>query len=209
MQELTEFCLLCEKYKTDKCKKYRHNYSPHYNTILSPYRDEFKNILEIGIGFVGEPGSGIMEHLREFGYERGASLRVWRDFFPAATIYGIDNREEAIFQEDRIKCILSDQTDKSRLENIFNDIELDFILDDGSHIANNQRESFYILEKYLKEGGIYIIEDINLKYWQDNDINTFFLEVKQKYKFKTCKVFDLRTDPTSEFDDSVFFLLIK
>ena len=41
-------------------------------------------------------------------------------------------------------------------------IEFDFILDDGSHIMQNQYNTFINYFKFLKNGGLYIIEDIGV-----------------------------------------------
>ena len=38
------------------------------------------------------------------------------------------------------------------------------ILDDGSHVASHQLESFKVLFPLLQDGGIYIIEDIHTSY---------------------------------------------
>jgi hypothetical protein len=48
------------------------------------------------------------------------------------------------------------------MHNAFNNVFFDFILEDGSHNANHQMISFASLFKYVKPGGIYILEDITL-----------------------------------------------
>ncbi|MBY6242465.1 hypothetical protein [Methylosinus sp. Sm6] len=42
---------------------------------------------------------------------------------------------------------------------------LDVVLDDGSHIASDQRASFDALFPLLDEGCLYIIEDMQTAYW--------------------------------------------
>ena len=47
---MTELCELFYKYKSDKCPKILHSYSPKYYEILKDYKESFKYILEIGVG---------------------------------------------------------------------------------------------------------------------------------------------------------------
>ena len=42
----------------------------------------------------------------------GASLRMWRDFFPNATVIGVDIDKNILFSETRIQTFQCDQTDK-------------------------------------------------------------------------------------------------
>ena len=46
----------------------------------------------------------------------GASLRVWRDFFPNAKIYGGDIDKETLFIEDRISTYYVDQFENSTIK---------------------------------------------------------------------------------------------
>jgi hypothetical protein len=41
----------------------------------------------------------------------------------------------------------------------------DFIIDDGSHLNAHQIETFGILWPHLKDGGTYIVEDVQTSYW--------------------------------------------
>jgi hypothetical protein len=43
----------------------------------------------------------------------------------------------------------------------------DIILDDGSHVAKHQEISFRTLFPMLKEGGLYVMEDLHTAYWRD------------------------------------------
>ena len=53
---------LCEKYTSDKCPK-GHNYTQVYELFFRPIKDKAKKIMEIGIA-------------------QGASLNLWRNYFP-------------------------------------------------------------------------------------------------------------------------------
>jgi len=51
--------------------------------------------------------------------------------------------------------------------------ECDIIIDDGSHVPEHQINTFnFLFDKMLKNGGIYIIEDIECNYW--NPKNTIY-----------------------------------
>ena len=41
----------------------------------------------------------------------------------------------------------------------------DFVIDDGSHASPQQIESFRILWPFIKDRGVYIIEDVQTSYW--------------------------------------------
>jgi 23S rRNA U2552 (ribose-2'-O)-methylase RlmE/FtsJ len=158
-------CELAEKYGVDKCPAIRHTYTPPYHVLLSPLRQSVKTILEIGIGNVP-----LMKPIVGENYKPGASLRMWRDYFPNANIIGCDILRSVLFNdEDRIKTFFVDQSNESSLVELAKSITpngnyLDLIIDDGSHIEEHMILSFKTLWQYVKpKGGIYIIEDIKQK----------------------------------------------
>ena len=167
MAEKTELCLLFEKYKADKCAAVFHDYSPSYFEVLNPFKETFTNVLEIGIGNIP-----LMDGHVGGGYTPGASIKAWRDFFPNATIYAIDILEDVMFEEDRIKTYVADQSSVESLK-AFTDkvnVTFDLIIDDGSHDVEHQIISVHELSKSLKPGGIYIIEDI-APWWREQMSN--------------------------------------
>jgi len=70
---------LSEKYGCDKVSSIFHDYTPFYDELLK-YR-QVNRVLEIGIGTMNA-----MKHLKT--YEPGASLRMWRDYFPFGDVRG-------------------------------------------------------------------------------------------------------------------------
>ena len=46
----------------------------------------------------------------------GASLRVWRDYFVNANIFGGDIDEKVLFEEDRIRTFFVDQLNDSSIK---------------------------------------------------------------------------------------------
>ena len=53
-----------------------------------------------------------------------------------------------------------DSTNKDQARNILNDIKFDYIIDDGDHRAPTQIKTLDCMWPYLKDDGIYFIEDI-------------------------------------------------
>ncbi len=159
----TPLCSLANLHNTDKWV-----YTPFYYELLKDKRDSFKKILELGVGC-----PKVMKHVKD--YKAGASLKMWRDFFPNAQIYGIDIAPEAIFEEERIKTFLCNETNKEELveliETIGNDIDL--VVDDGSHNPRHQVFAFQTLMPLLKKDVIYIIEDVRFKGYVSRHLSNY------------------------------------
>ena len=148
---MTELCSLAEKYHTDKTPKYNHYYTPEYHKILKDKK--YSSMLEIGIGY-----PELMCKWTNENYKSGASLFMWRDYFKDCIIHGADIKQFNI-TENNIKIHQCDQSKTDSLENMMNNIgNVDFIIDDGSHILEHQILTFKTLNKYCND--IYIIEDI-------------------------------------------------
>ncbi len=137
---------LCESYKSDKCA-WHHNYVELYETFFSPLRDEVERIFEIGVA-------------------EGYSLQLWEDYFPNATVFGIDIVDSSSIDTDRIKTFVADQSSREQLGAFLaaHGSDFDIILDDGGHAMNMQQISFGYLFPHLKPGGLYVIEDIHTSF---------------------------------------------
>lgn len=143
---------LATAYKTDKWGV--HKYTPHYQRFLEHLRDESFTFVELGIGGYAREGVG------------GASLRMWRDFFPHAQIVGLDIEDKTFVAADRIHPYLGSQVDPEVLDRIWADHDdIRVVLDDGSHRPEHIRESFRLLFDRLPADGLYIIEDTQTSYW--------------------------------------------
>ena len=159
----TELCKLGYKYSVDKSPYFgSHTYTPQYHKILESIRNEIKICVEIGIG-----NTQLMKPLTNKAYKIGASLRMWRDYFPNAQIIGADILENVLFNEDRITTYLLDQSNVKSLEGFSDKIgnNVDLIIDDGSHIQEHMIVSFTNLWKNIRPNGMYIIEDINILFF--------------------------------------------
>lgn len=145
MSKITPLCEIGYKYGTDKCPQIKHPYTPVYYDFFKRRIRFVKKVLEIGVW-------------------EGSSIRMWRDFFPNAQIYGLDVREESQIEEERIKVFLGDSRDEKLVKNlILNEMgtDIDFVLDDGSHWPSYQAITCRIIKPLLtKKEVIYAIEDV-------------------------------------------------
>lgn len=150
---------LAIRFGTDKWGgdgNFQHWYTPHYERHLGHLRDEEFMLLEIGIGGYRDPNTG------------GASLRMWKHFFPRAQIVGIDIAEKEFVREDRIHPYQGSQDDRAVFERILSDFgPPKVIIDDGSHHPRHVRASFEIGFPMLQADGIYAIEDLQTSYWPE------------------------------------------
>ena len=170
---------LAEFYKLDKAITFGHNYIPTYEQFFNDRKNSTRKLLEIGIGCLEE---GQMAHMKQYNYVTGNSLRMWRDYFHNATIYGIDIFEKAMFpegSENRIITMVADQSVATDLDRVAKAMEesIDIIIDDGSHVFAHQVFTFMFMEKYLSANGIYIIEDISAADMQGFKDLTHFPEI--------------------------------
>lgn len=183
---------LCVKYGSDKGSfndyeitpfgwKY-HKYTDVYNMLFNHSREYFKNVFEVGLG-TNNPN--IKSNMTVNG-KPGASLRMWRDYFKNAQIFGADIDRNILFEEDRVKTFYVDQLDPKSIEQMWSqiDVEFDVILDDGLHTAEANLCFFKNSFHKLKDNGIYIIEDIVLNnaniicnYLNDNNHHFMYLDL--------------------------------
>lgn len=168
--ELTELAI---QFRTDKWGD--HRYTPHYHRHLGHLRDQPITMLEIGIGGYAHERRG------------GASLRMWKHFFPKGTICGLDIEDKSFVEEPRIRVFQGDQSDTSLLASIVEKVgRFDVIVDDGSHRPEHVIASFAFLFPLLADNGTYVVEDTQTSYWPEwggkadiNDPNTSMAMLKR------------------------------
>jgi len=152
---------LCVKYGSNKTKEYQQSFAPIYDFLCSKLSAE--NVLEVGVGYTKMMQKYITEStIPTFKYKAGASLKVWRDYFPNAQVYGLDIDERArVENEERIHFYLIDSTNKEQITELMNKIDkqFDLIVDDGDHSKRGQIATALNLLPYMKKGGMYFIED--------------------------------------------------
>jgi hypothetical protein len=143
--EKTELCEMAFKYKSDKTPLIGHNYTPFYHDLFKNRRNEVKKVFEIGLG-----------------WNNAGSLRMWREYFPNAYIYGMDVDSALLVNDHRIQSFLCNQTDEEGQRGIAETLGggFDLIIDDGCHEVPTQILSAKIFFPLLKPDGIYVIEDV-------------------------------------------------
>jgi len=139
-------------------------YTSVYHALFNSLKNEPVKMLEIGIGTMIPGAHSSMVGYARPGYKPGGSLRAWRDYFVNGSIYGIDIQEDTQFHDEaRIEtylCYSNDKTEVEALMGHLGDMKFDIIIDDGSHFDMDQMKTLSHFYPYLKDGGIYIIEDI-------------------------------------------------
>lgn len=171
--DVDELTQLAMRFRTDKWGT--HRYTPHYQRHFARFRDQPINLLEIGIGGYSRQDEG------------GASLRMWKEFFPHGNIYGLDIEDKSFVTEPRIRAFQGDQSDPALLRAIADEIgRLDIVIDDGSHRSAHIIATFDILFPLLADGGLYVVEDTQTSYWPEwggsadvNDPNTSMAMLKR------------------------------
>ena len=192
-----EFASLCQKYGTDKgslvdgsknhvLKRQLHNYSDFYDFLFSAQRKMMQSVFECGIG---TNKSGAPSSMGELGIP-GASLFVWRDYFPNAQIFGADIDSDCIFQDKRISTRQVDQLNADSINKMWKDFNIesvDLIIDDGLHTFEGGKILFENSIDKLKDGGFYIIEDVLIsevqkfrKFLDSSPYNAHFVHLIRK-----------------------------
>jgi Methyltransferase domain len=132
-----------------------HSYTDAYERHLGHLRRRPITLLEIGIGGYSDPSQG------------GASLRMWKEYFPLGKIIGLDIADKTSLAEDRITILQGNQADRAFLERIADEHgPFDVVIDDGSHRCRHVIASFEALFPRLADDGIYVIEDLQTSYWE-------------------------------------------
>jgi hypothetical protein len=127
---------------TDK-SSISHGYLRHYERLFQDFRHEPITFLEIGIA-------------------RGASLKMWAEYFDRATIVAIDIQPDCKqYAGGRCEVEIGSQADPDFLNNLGRRRRPHVIIDDGSHQADHVILTFRTLFPHLQEGGIYVVEDLH------------------------------------------------
>lgn len=145
---------LAIKYGTDK-SSLGHGYMDTYQKHIGPLKNQKFTLLEIGTA-------------------GGASMRMWKEYFTEASIFGIDNNPSCL--QD---IFIGNQQDTKFLDDVLAMIgPIDVLIDDGSHMGSDQITTFRHIFPKLKSGAYYIIEDTHTfycpAYAKDSKVFEFF-----------------------------------
>jgi hypothetical protein len=156
----TNLGLLFTKHGSDKDTV--HSYSWVYEQLLGV--NDTPKILEIGIGSHNGFAYG--------GFPPGGSLKAWREAYPNAYLVGSDIDSQAISELDEIGFVV-DQLSQDSLNNLATELEklekFDLIVDDGFHEPHANLRTFLSLNRFIKSGGFYVIEDVHessIDFWR-------------------------------------------
>lgn len=143
-----------------------------YTPLFTNRQSDEINLLEIGVGY-------------------GYSLLLWENYFINANkIIGVDiNIKQIKFDFIKSQIINCNATSQDFL-NLIDNINFDIIIDDGSHNAKDQKESFNLLYSKLNKNGLYIIEDVN----NSDSLFDFFKSKNIPYYFYDGRNFKTRND---------------
>lgn len=189
--ELTE---IMSKYNSDKggglAKKYIesnimppnlvcHNYTFFYNKLFNLIRNENINIFEMGVGVPPCMGVGSW----------AGSLLGWEEYFPNSKIFSADFDKNYLYNSERIKSYYVDQEDSASIKLMWTNLTeytFDLMIDDGPHTYNSNFLFYINSINKLKNGGLYIIEDIDLNFIDKlyNNIITFNLNLSDTFQVK-------------------------
>jgi len=169
---------------TDKAaisSKIGHSYDLVYPELLNKYLYlESFNMLELGI-------------------HKGYSLEMWSKIFPKAHIYGIDIDHSILdpfvnLTSSNIHILPEISQNNPKILDLIP--EMDLIIDDASHQPNLTIESWEILKPKLKNGGMYIIEDVPPSIFNENIFPKSFKD--------NFKLIDLRKEK-NRHDDIILY----
>lgn len=163
--------LLYEKYKHLTDKNTTHSYiSSVYDNLFKEIQDTCTNILEIGI-------------------HEGGSIKLWKEYFINATIYGVDNNQNLeLFRynpDKQIKVFVNDAYNLDFVNSLPNNFDL--IIDDGPHTLDSMVRFLQYYQSKLNDNGILVIEDIPEINWIENFKSYILPENIDRYS-----VYDLR-----------------
>lgn len=128
------------------------SYLDAYTQYLEPIREKVRTVLELGIA-------------------RGASLKMWRDYFPNAHVWGIDVDPGAnLDYGSRVHPVIGSQDDPAVVAQVAPGEEFDLVVDDGSHLVDHLVASFRLIWPRVRSGGFYVMEDLTGSW--NHDLNS-------------------------------------
>lgn len=150
---------LADRFGSDKGSS-KHRYTELYNMLFQPLRERPLTFLEMGLQIGGpELGAGADRATTDL-----PSVRMWLEYFPAATVIGLDVSDFGWFAHDRFRFVRCDMDDRAALAAAAAAMPApDIAIDDASHASHHQQNAFLELFPRLAAGGLYIIEDLR---WQ-------------------------------------------
>ena len=134
--------------------------SDKWSLYLTEYDRLFKSYRELPIS------------LLEIGVQNGGSLEIWSQYFANGTKFvGCDinpDCQKLTYDDPRIAVIVGDATISETQQKIHDQsATFDLIIEDGSHTSGDIVKAFARYFPSLKEGGLFVAEDLHCSYWQE------------------------------------------
>jgi SAM-dependent methyltransferase len=188
----TKLCKLGKKYQTNKSsiniEGARSGYTTFFTILFSSFRDKKINVAEIGI-------------------EKNGSIKLWREYFKKAVIYAFEFEKKKIELAKRHKLKKTyyyeiNVHDKKSIYSSFQKtkVKFDLIIDDSTHIFDDQIRVIKNCYKFLKTNGIMIIEDI-YRFRSGYQDHKYFNELST-YKKYFHEIFFIETKHVNNFTAS-------
>ena len=161
----TQLCLLGKKYPTNKSplnsRGHRSGFTGIYTLLFSNLKNKNINIAEIGI-------------------EKNNSTKIWREYFRNSKIcaFEFDKKKILLAKKNKLKNTFYFETDVTKRKIIKKSFErakckFDIIIDDSTHIFEDQINIIKETYKFLKKDGILIVEDI-YRYLKDYNETNYY-----------------------------------
>tara|TARA_B100001057_G_scaffold66078_1_gene59847 strand:+ start:4122 stop:4943 length:822 start_codon:yes stop_codon:yes gene_type:complete len=178
--EETALCTLGRKFNTNKSSLnmigHRSGYTSFYNLLFTNFVNKKCSVAEIGI-------------------EKNASTKMWRKYFKKANIdcFEIDKKKINLAHKDKLKNVkyhFIDVNDKKIINSQFKKTKkkYDIIIDDSTHLFSHQINIILSTYRFLKPGGIIVIEDI-YKFRKGYEESKYYEKLKYVKKFFSYIVF--------------------
>lgn len=154
----SKLCRIGAKYDVDQSSQRKnvssdtnrhcHAYSLFYHALFKKFRNKNLCIAHLSVN---------------------PSLLVWQEYFKKSTIYGFDNKQEAIhnfknnnYNKDRIHISTINLSTTESIAEAFekSEVQYDIIIDDITFFMDEQVRVIEGVQPFLKPGGILISEDI-------------------------------------------------
>jgi len=167
-----------------------HSYAPGY--YIDAFADRYApiNILEIGI-------------------YNGESLRIWDDWFVNGNIYGLDidcaslDRARDKNLSNRVHLFCGDAYSQEVVDT-FEDNFFDFVIEDGSHVPQQQRDAVNLWLPKIKSGGKMIVEDVAELHNAELLVNSI-----DSNRVSSSKIFDLRHISNYHWNDDILVEFVR
>lgn len=198
-------CDIGRKYDTDKSSqrynvtdhRHCHPYTLFYDGLFKHKKNEQLNIAELGI-------------------LDGGSLLMWREYFANSNIYGFEYNDVLInnfkytYDNDRINLYNINVKEKESIKTAFSNLNLsyDIIIEDTTHLFEDQIRVIENVYEYLKPGGVLIIEDIFKKY-DEKEYIKFLMPILHHFQDYYFIELDHVNRNSTGWDNDKLFVLIK